>query len=166
MLHDPAHIERVLKGNYTNYVKGVGFERVKMLLGNGIIVSDGELWRRQRTLIQPAFSRTNVGRLAENIRAHNLELAEHWSGLADTHAVIDLTTTMSRYALDVILRAIFSDDLTRLSERPGGNPFAFLADDPTRDIRTAMRLRELGRVVQQCIEERRDTGHRPFDFSP
>lgn len=164
VLNDPTHIERVLKGNYANYVKGAGFERVKMLLGNGIIVSDGELWRRQRTLIQPAFSRTNVGRLADNIRAHNLELAQHWSALADSHAVIDLTTTMSRYALDVILRAIFSDDLVTLSKQSGGNPFAFLAEDPTRDIRTVVRLRELGRLVQQCVDERRQTGRRPFDF--
>ncbi|WP_297835345.1 hypothetical protein, partial [Thermomonas sp.] len=40
-LNDPDHIRQVLVGNYENYVKGVGFERVRMLMGNGIITSDG-----------------------------------------------------------------------------------------------------------------------------
>ena len=45
------------------YRKGPGFERVKMLLGNGLIVSDGEVWRRARRMIQPAFTRQNIHRL-------------------------------------------------------------------------------------------------------
>jgi cytochrome P450 len=165
VLHDPALIRHVLVTNHTNYVKGVGFERVKLLLGNGIIVSDGDDWRRQRTMIQPAFSRSNVAAHAEPIRAHARELAADWAGrAAGPDPVIDLTTTMSVFGLQVILRAIFSSDLARLEDQPGGNPFAFLAADPTRDIRTVVRLRELTRVVQACIDRRRATGERPFDF--
>ena len=42
VLLNPEHVKQVLITNSANYRKGVGFERVKMLLGNGIIVSDGE----------------------------------------------------------------------------------------------------------------------------
>jgi cytochrome P450 len=165
VLHDPALIRHVLVTNHTNYVKGVGFERVKLLLGNGIIVSDGDDWRRQRTMIQPGFSRSNVAAHAEPIRAHARELAADWAARAGgPDAVIDLTATMSAFGLQVILRAIFSSDLARLEDQPGGNPFAFLAADPTRDIRTVVRMRELARVVQACIDRRRASGDRPFDF--
>jgi cytochrome P450 len=161
---DPAHLRQVLVANHTNYVKGVGFERVKMLLGNGIIVSDGAEWRRQRTMIQPGFSRSNIAAHAEAIRAHTIEVADRWAELAAAGGTIDLTAAMSGFGLQVILRAIFSSDLARLEDQPGGNPFAFLADDPTRDIRTVVRLRELTRVIQSCIDRRRTTGDRPFDF--
>ena len=42
VLNNPELVRHVLVGNHRNYTKGVGFERVKMLLGNGIIVSDGD----------------------------------------------------------------------------------------------------------------------------
>jgi cytochrome P450 len=164
VLNDPAHIRQVLVANHANYVKGVGFERVKLLLGNGIIVSDGDDWRRQRTMIQPGFSRSNIAAHAEPIRAHARELATAWDTLARGDGLLDLTTAMSGFGLQVILRAIFSHDLARLEGQPGGNPFAFLATDPTRDIRTVVRLRELSRAVQECIDRRRASGDRPFDF--
>ncbi len=163
-LNEPEAIRRVLVSNHSNYVKGVGFERVKMLLGNGIIVSDGETWRRQRTMMQPAFSRSSVTRLSAFIRAHNLELRDTWSAHAGASEVIDVTEAMSHYALEVILRAIFSTDLPQLLTATGTNPFAFLAEDPTRDIRTVLRVRELGRVIMDCIHARRRSGERPFDF--
>ncbi len=159
-LNAPEHIRRVLVGNHGNYVKGVGFERVKMLLGNGIITSDGEFWRRQRTMIQPGFSRTSVARLSENVRAHNLELRHDWRGHADRSEVINVTTAMSHYGLEVILRSIFSLDLPRLVRAT--SPFAFLAADPTRDIRTVLKVRELSRVILGCIEARRRSGERPY----
>jgi cytochrome P450 len=59
-INDPAEVRRILTRRHSRYVKGPGFERVKMLLGNGLIVSDGDAWRRSRTMIQPAFSRQNV----------------------------------------------------------------------------------------------------------
>ena len=62
-INDPVEVRRILVRRHSRYVKGPGFERVKMLLGNGLIVSDGDVWRRSRTMIQPAFSRQNVHRL-------------------------------------------------------------------------------------------------------
>lgn len=162
-LNDPEHIRHVLVSNHANYVKGVGFERVKMLLGNGIITSDGEFWRRQRTMIQPGFKTGSIAQLAEGIRDRTLALRDEWRALADRKATLDITAATSRYGLDVILGSIFSEDLPKLT---GGanNPFVFLAEDPTRDIRTVLKVRELGRVILECIKERRASGARPYDF--
>ena len=164
VVSNPEYIKHILLTNHENYAKGVGFERVRMLLGNGIIVSDGEEWRRQRTMMQPGFSRANVARLAEPMRAMNLALREPWSRLADGAEAIDITTAMSRLGLEVILRSIFSSDLDRIIGREGANPFAFLAEDPTRDLQTAVRFRNLARVILAVVAERRRSGERPFDF--
>jgi cytochrome P450 len=161
-LNDPEHVRQVLVTNHGNYVKGVGFERVKMLLGNGIITSDGEFWRRQRTMIAPGFTRGSVAKLSEQVHRHALELREAWAGHADRGDVINVTTAMSHFGLEVILRSIFSVDLPRLVR--GSSPFAFLAEDPTRDIRTVLKVRELGRVILQAIADRRASGERPYDF--
>jgi cytochrome P450 len=71
---------------------------------------------------------------------------------------------MSRLGLEVILRSIFSSDLDRIIGREGANPFAFLAEDPTRDLQTAVRFRNLARVILAVVAERRRSGERPFDF--
>ncbi len=55
----PDAVRRVLVDNHPNYTKGIGIERVGILLGKGIMVSEGDLWRRQRRMIQPAFQHPN-----------------------------------------------------------------------------------------------------------
>jgi cytochrome P450 len=44
LIHDPEDIKRVLVTNHRNYTKGVGIDRVRLLLGNGIMTSEGEFW--------------------------------------------------------------------------------------------------------------------------
>lgn len=164
VVSNPEYIKQILLTNHENYVKGVGFERVKMLLGNGIIVSDGEEWRRQRTMMQPGFSRANIARLAEPMRSRNLAMRDQWAPLADSGQSFDITTAMSLLGLDVILQSILSRDLERIIEREGSNPFAFLAEDARRDLQMAVRFRNLAQTILGVVAERRASGERPFDF--
>src|SRR5579872_6502392 len=57
VIHHPDDIKRVLVSNHRNYTKGLGIDRVKLLLRKGIMTSEGELWRRQRYMMQPFFHR-------------------------------------------------------------------------------------------------------------
>lgn len=164
VLANPEHIRRVLVKNQRNYVKGVGFERVEMLLGNGIIVSDGAFWRRQRTMIQPAFSRSHMGRHFEMIRAVTEQLARDWEARALRGEPVDITRATSDYALEVILRMIFGEDLAFFVEQEGANPFLFLTEDPARNLMVAMKFRQLLKQVRVLIERRRASGERPFDL--
>lgn len=160
----PDAIKHVLISNHGNYLKGTGFERVKMLLGNGIIVSDGDFWRRQRTMIQPAFSRKNILALCDMMKQVTQKLIPRWKQKAESGESIDITTEMSEFALEVILRSLISDDLDRIISEKGENPFAFLTDDPTRDLAVAMKFRQLGKLVQQIIDTRRDNGQAGDDL--
>ncbi len=155
IITNPDAIKHILISNHSNYYKGPGFERVKMLLGNGIIVSDGEFWRRQRTMIQPAFTRKNILQLCEMFKSETQNLITRWMQIAETGDNIDITTEMSVFALQVILRALISDDLDLLIAEQGENPFMFLADDPTRNLTVAMKFRQLGKLIQKIIDTRR-----------
>jgi len=74
------------------------------------------------------------------------------------------TEEMSELALEVILRALFSDDLDRLIEELGSNPFSMLVQDVTRDLKLAMRFRALTRHVSTIINWRRQQHRIEHDF--
>jgi len=164
-VNDPAEIRRILVRQHAGYRKGPGFERVKMLLGNGLIVSDGEVWRRSRTMIQPAFSRASMHRLIEVIVACCRERAMRWSRVAEAGGTLNITQETSDFALELILRAMFGEDYERCLMTSGANPFAFLSEDSTRDLRVVLKVRELRELLLSIVEGRRVAGRADaFDF--
>ena len=104
-VNDPDEVRRILVRRHAKYSKGRGFERVKMLLGNGIIVSDGDVWRRARTMIQPAFSRQNVHKLIEQMTLCCQRRAEHWNTVVGAGELLNITLEMNDFALELILRS-------------------------------------------------------------
>lgn len=164
VLNNPEHVKHVLISNHRNYTKGVGFERVKMLLGNGIIVSDGDFWRSQRRMIQPVFHRKIIASQAQMMQSCNERKLEDWRAKAASATVIDITEEMSALALEVILRSLFSHDLDALIDAEGVNPFLMLVEDVTRDLKLAMRFRALTRHVAAIMQKRRLEGRIEHDF--
>ncbi len=65
MLIDPQHVEYVLQTNSRNYRKGKNYKEFKAATGNGLFVSEGDVWRRQRRLAQPAFHRQRIASFAK-----------------------------------------------------------------------------------------------------
>src|SRR5437773_1485391 len=82
VIHHPDDVKRVLVANHRNYTKGVGLDRVRILLGKGIMTSEGELWKRQRYMMQPLFHRRVLGGFAGVIAAANDRCIERWQALA------------------------------------------------------------------------------------
>jgi cytochrome P450 len=164
-INDPAEVRRILTRRHSRYVKGPGFERVKMLLGNGLIVSDGDAWRRSRTMIQPAFSRQNVHRLIAVMVQCCDSLAVRWAEAARQGRPVNITSDTSDFALELILISIFGDDYESKLLSQGKNPFAFLASDSTRDLSVVMKARNLRRLLLEIIEARRVAGNvETYDF--
>jgi len=164
-VNDPAEVRRILVRQHAKYRKGPGFERVKMLLGNGLIVSDGEVWRRSRTMIQPAFSRANMHRLIEVMVSCCEQRAEQWEKVARAGGTLNVTQETSDFALELILKSMFGADYDRYILTSGANPFAFLSEDSTRDLRVVLKVRELRDLLLCIVAGRRDSGSEvPFDF--
>lgn len=164
-INEVAEIRRILVRQHARYRKGPGFERVKMLLGNGLIVSDGDAWRRSRTMIQPAFSRANVHRLVGLMVRCTHERKRRWTEIAQRGESLNVTQETSDFALELILRAIFGQDYDAHIVAGGANPFAFLCEDPTRDLRVVLQLRELRDLLLDIIGSRREAGSMDdYDF--
>ncbi len=72
MLNSPDAIRQALTGQARKLEKGLSFGRVKLLIGNGLVLAEGEDHRRQRRLMQPAFHRAEIDRYM----AAMLEVAE------------------------------------------------------------------------------------------
>ena len=166
LINNPEFIKHILLKNYQNYKKGVGFERVKMLLGNGIIVSDGPFWRKQRRLIQPAFSKAMIESQVEMIQKCNIERMAKWQAILGSNesVEIDISYEASDLALDIVLRVLFSDDVDSLLNDSGENPFAFLTEDPTRDVQVVLKYRSLMNILLELIQARRTTTKKYNDF--
>ncbi len=155
VLSHPDHVRRVFVDNHQNYTKGIGIERVGILLGNGIMVSEGELWRRQRKMIQPLFHRDMIARMVEHIRGANLQLLEKWMACAEKNEEINLTQDMSEVTLNIVLRAIFGDELETIVSTHGSNPFALLTEETERNLTFAYKFRALSKLIMDCVSRRR-----------
>ncbi|HZC85894.1 MAG TPA: cytochrome P450 [Steroidobacteraceae bacterium] len=164
VIHHPDDVKRVLVSNHRNYTKGVGLDRVKILLGKGIMTSEGELWKRQRYMMQPLFHRRVITEFAEVIAQANERFIARWAGLARAGELINLTDEMSELTLEIVLRSIFGRDLDRLSEQLGGNPFAVVTKEQVRDLQFAYKFRSLTKLVAQLIAQRRASSEEHFDY--
>lgn len=158
VIHHPDDVQRVLASNHHNYTKGVGLDRVKILLGNGSMTSEGELWRRQRRMLQPLFHRRVVAQFARTIGDANDRLIDRWSAPAARGDSIDVTHEMSKLAADVILRAMFGEDFDGFSDGSGGSPFDLITADRARTLDFAYRLRSLMTRVAGLVQRRRTEG--------
>lgn len=165
VIHHPDDVKRVLVSNHRNYTKGLGLDRVRILLGKGIMTSEGELWKRQRYMMQPFFHRRVITQFASVIAAANDRFLERWARLAAHGEPVNLTDEMSELTLGIVLRSIFGRDLDRLSEQLGGNPFEVVTREPSRDLQFAYRFRSLTKLVAQLIARRRtETDQEHFDY--
>ncbi len=150
----PDDVKRVLVTNHRNYAKGVGIDRVRLLLGNGIMTSEGDRWRRQRRMMQPCFRRRVVERFDAIVREENAALLAEWSAAARAGVTVNVTDSLSQLTLRIILRAVFGDDGAGLVGHGLGQSFMLVARETRRDTRFAYEFRQLARHVRTLLRER------------
>jgi cytochrome P450 len=164
VINHPDDVKRVLVTNHKNYTKGVGLDRVKILLGNGIMTSEGEYWRRQRYMMQPMFHRRVITEFARVIDTANDGFIARWEAQAARGERVNVTDDMSELTLDIVLRAVFGRDLDRLAAESGGNPFAVVTKEPARNLQFAYKFRSLGKVVAALMRRRAAEADEHVDF--
>jgi cytochrome P450 len=150
VIRDLDHVQHVLRENWQNYTKGLLFKRVALLLGNGIVVSGGKLWKTQRRMIQPAFHRKAIGELTEIIRRSNLAQLRRWEQAARKELSINLTRDISGLVLEVTLTAIFGSDYEQVAPH-----FNILSEESARTLAFAQAFRSLGKILLELFAQRR-----------
>ncbi len=115
LVSEPDDIQHVLAGP-VRYIKGAFSRRVSRAivdpmrdtLGDGLLTSEGELWRTQRKLAQPAFHKARLHLLGPAMAAAAQALSERWGNLRASGAPIEVVAEMRRVTLDTIGRTVLS----------------------------------------------------------
>jgi cytochrome P450 len=164
----PDYIESVLVTHQRNFIKPVSFQTpfMRRLVGNGLLTSEGEFWKRQRRLAQPAFHRERINGYSHVMSEYAARKVASWQA-GETR---DLHEEMMQLTLEIVAKTLFDADVTDTAKEVGDllsiivEPFSYQAtykwilDNrlPTpanrRFHRTARRLDE---IVFGIINERR-----------
>jgi cytochrome P450 len=107
----PCDIRHILHENHRNYWKGVVFAKLKRIGGEGLVFSDGDLWRRQRQLVQPAFHRDRIAAMTSMMTDTTAALLDRWRVVAAAGQPVDVAAEMSRLTLGIVARALFGTAL-------------------------------------------------------
>jgi len=165
VVNQPAAIKRVFLTNHRNYIKGVGNDQISILLGHGIMTSNGDLWQRQRRMLQPVFHRRIIAQFGSTLHEVTTEYARRWQQQAARGEPVNITEAASALTLEINLRTIFGTDLPLIQQRFGANPFDIVHTDANRDLAFAYRLRSLGKILRELIARRRaNPQEQHFDF--
>jgi len=109
VLNHPDHAQHVFRDHARNYRKGGKFwEIIREMLGNGLVVSEGEFWLRQRRMLQPQFHRQRLAALTALMSEAIGEGLESWSQSGET---LDLGKALADITMRVITRTMFGGSL-------------------------------------------------------
>jgi len=174
---DPDLVEQVLVTRAGRYGKNTpGYERLSDLLGQGLLTSQGALWKRQRRISQPLFKKASIARFGEIMSEEAEASAARWARAAAGGETFDAAFDMGQLALSVVGRALFSSDLRdateRMSEALEDSLTAYVArlttplpgfqHLPTRtNRRGAAARRWLRGFVAELVRDRRASGRQP-----
>lgn len=182
MITNPADIERVLVTDDAKYTKPkFQDDAIGDLLGQGLLLSEGETWRKQRELAQPAFLMSRLSELSDLMVDYTEEMLDGWEGNDEVNVHLE----MARLTVKIIVEAMFGstiddervrtvqENLEPLGSRFEPNPFRFAIPDwaPTRENREYKKaLSTIEDIVWDLIDEREGTqygdggGDEPMDL--
>jgi cytochrome P450 len=110
LINKPEYIEHVLLSNHANYGKSHFLRRMLgPLLGEGLLISEGELWRRQRRTMAPAFHNRRLADLVATFATCTQTMLARWRSKTEP---FDVAAEMMALTLDIIARTMFSTDVT------------------------------------------------------
>lgn len=118
LLDHPRHLHHVLRSNVLNYPKSDRYDFLRPLLGNGLFISDGDFWARQRRLVAPEFRPKSVQRFLPVILGNLEAIFAEWDG-SGPHAVRTVSDDMMRFTLWVVGDAMFRSDFRAEAEEIG-----------------------------------------------
>lgn len=117
LLVEPSLVRKVLQHSDSIYPKSnLLWRMLSPVIGNSIFVTNGEMWRRHRRMLEPAFSETRVSRSFEKMRDAVEDMMARLDKVEDG-AVIDIEPVMTHVTADIIFRTICSVNMSEEEAR-------------------------------------------------
>ena len=164
VLRHPDHLHQVLVTDATSYRKQhTAFDRLSQVLGDGLLTTDGDTWKRQRRMVQPAFARSRLASYAESMALETEASAARFR----SGDVIDVGREMMDLTLRIVSRTLFSHDSTSDRDDVAASMRTFQDTIATPDLvpqwlpsplrRRIQRATDaLDRIIYGVIEARRE----------
>lgn len=171
ILGKPEYARYVLVDNNRNYHKSLAYEVMKILLGNGLLTSEGEFWKKQRRLAQPAFHKQKLADLTAMMVNRSKQEAEDIGKRNGEY--FDVTGDMTKLTLDIISQAIFSNGidgkeefvanqitlLNQMATETLNSPIRLPQSVPTPfNLRQRKAVKALDDLIYAIIDQRRKEG--------
>jgi cytochrome P450 len=115
----PEAAEHVLVTHNKRYRKGVLNAQFKVLDGLGLVTSEGDLWVRQRRMVQPAFHRQKLAALGSVMAEEAARAADRWVAHAADGRPFDVVPELMRLTLQSASRTLFGVDLEHEAQKVG-----------------------------------------------
>ncbi len=179
VLSHPDHVHHILVEKAKNYPRSRFTRMVSMVTGDGLVVTEGALWRRQRRLIQPTFHRSALANFFSLMTRNTESMLDSWQAYEQGGQPLDVGAQMVKIALRIVGEALFSIDLTaetgQISESVRiameyldyrfNHFLALPLFVPTpRNLRFKRALARTDEVINGAIRQRRETSEPHEDF--
>ncbi len=116
LIVNPSDVKRIFVDNVGNYIKGNRYKILADMLGNGLITSTGDFWKKQRRLISPLFHQTRLALFVERITKTTSEFLKNWELKAGKgEATFDAFPEINQLTLKIIGESLFNVDLSDAS---------------------------------------------------
>jgi len=171
LVSSPEGVKHVLVDHASKYSKGSGIKKMSaLLLGDGLLTSEGDHWKLQRRLAQPAFHRERLAKLADVMTSATGHLLDGWERRRARGEAFDAAADFMELTLRIVSRALFSVDVVEDAAALGkavtvaleetnrrilsfASPPLWVPTANNREYRQAVRL--LDEVVFKIIDARR-----------
>jgi len=166
---DPALIQQALTQGNSVMHKDRFTHQLSRVMGQGLVTSEGELWRKQRKLVSHAFTPRRIRTYGDSMVAATRRSLAQWSDGDE----VDIHASMAELTLDVVGRTLFDADVRGDAREVGTalqvfsdfygdvleSPFAPPNWWPTpRMARFRKGIRDVDRILGDIIQDRRQSG--------
>jgi cytochrome P450 len=170
-LFHPEHVYHVLVKGRENFTKQArGYQKLRRIIGNGLVTSEGDFWLRQRRLAQPAFAPQRLAGFAETMVTATDDVTRAWNEAANSHQQVNIAAQMMHLTLRIVGETLLGTDVTGEANDVGTcltlvleetsrrihSPWDFQERIPTpTNRRFDQALNRLDQAVHRIINERR-----------
>lgn len=133
LLTNPEHVLRVLQ-NPKQYGRAIpSYQRLRAVLGEGLLVSEGDFWLRQRRTAQPAFHKERIAGFAAAMVQAAADAVERLRGATAGERGVDIAEEMTRLTMQIVCTTLLGADAEREGAQ-AAQAFGVLNELTTRRI--------------------------------